>query len=362
MPLVAGVVVLLSSLFLGIPMVVSAEQQTPFQPSSPRQSNHHSHNHNLSIPSIGLGLWNSKGDDAAHAVTYAFDAGYKHLDSAAAYGNEEYVGRSLSPSSKHSHSPPPPRHKYWVTSKLWNDAHRPSLVAAALDKTLSDLSIAYLDLYLMHWPVAFLPDQAPGRTVVDQDTTILDTWRAMEDLVRANKTRYVGVSNFSPRQLDQVLKHCDICPYAHEFETHPYLQQQDFVDWHADNNITVIAYSPLANMNPTYKDKYPKLDPLLEDDFWKGLASKKNCTVAQAVLAWGIQRGTVVIPKSVHEERIIENLGSLNVTFSKDEMREIQTQDKRSRFNNPSKGWGVELFEGLDDGSNRFLATKYDLR
>ncbi|KIW40718.1 uncharacterized protein PV06_07895 [Exophiala oligosperma] len=344
-----GVVVLLLS-FLPIPIPVLADQ-TLLRPS-PESKHHH-----LSIPSIGLGLWNSKDDNATEAVTYAFDAGYRHLDSAAAYGNEAFVGRTLS-SKKHS----PPRHKYWVTSKLWNDAHKPKLVAGALNKTLSDLGIPYLDLYLMHWPVAFLPNQSPGRTVIDQDTSILDTWRAMEDLVRSNGTRHIGVSNFSPRQLDQILKNCDICPYAHEFETHPYLQQQDFVDWHADNNITVIAYSPLANMNPTYEGKYPKLGPILEDGFWEDLAGKKNCTVAQAVLAWGIQRGTVVIPKSVHEERIIENLASLNVTFSKEEMRDIQMQDKRSRFNNPSKSWGVELFEGLDDGSNRFLATKSDLR
>ncbi len=228
-------------------------------------------------------------------------------------------------------------------------------MAEALHKTLADLAVPYLDLYLVHWPVAFLPNTPPGRTIIDQDTSLIDTWRAMESLVRANLTRYVGVSNFSPRQLDTILKNCDICPFAHEFETHPYLQQQEFVDWHLENNITVIAYSPLANMNPTYKNKYPDLPPLLEDDFWTELAAKKNVTPAQAILAWGRQRGTVVIPKSVHEDRIIENLGSLNVSFSDKELTLIAEQDKRSRFNNPSKDWGVELFEGLDDGTNRFL-------
>jgi len=328
---------------------VSADQ-IPIQPSRK----------GLDIPPIGLGLWNSKDEDATKAVEYAFEAGYIHLDSAAAYNNEEYVGRSLNSSSSSS-SHLPPRHKYWVTSKLWNTAHQPKLVAPALNKTLSDLAIPYLDLYLMHWPVAFLPNESPGRSVIDQDTSILDTWHAMEDLVRANMTRYIGVSNFSPRQLDEVLKHCDICPYAHEFETHPYLQQQEFVDWHAKNNITVIAYSPLANINPTYKDKYPDIDPILEDPFWKDMASEKNCATAQAILAWGIQRGTVVIPKSVHEKRIAENLGSVNVSFSKKEMRKIEMQDKRSRFNNPSKGWGVELFEGLDDGTNRFFWPQEEL-
>lgn len=254
----------------------------------------------------------------------------------------------------------PPRHKYWITSKLWNTAHRPKHVEEALRKTLKDLAVPYLDLYLMHWPVAFVPNTSPGRTVLDQETSILDTWKAMEELVRANLTRHIGVSNFSPRQLDQLLAECSIRPYAHEFETHPYLQQQEFVDWHHENNITVIAYSPLANMNPTYKDKYTDLKPILEDDFWTDVAHKKNVTPAQAILAWGRQRGTVVIPKSVHEARIVENLDSVNVTFSKAEMAQILEQDKRARFNNPSKSWGVELFEGLDDGSNRFLGVEQE--
>lgn len=225
----------------------------------------------------------------------------------------------------------------------------------ALEQTLSDLNTTYLDLYLMHWPVAFLPNQSPGRNVLDQDTSILDTWHAMEDLVRNNLTRYIGVSNFSPRQLDGLLKDAKIKPYAHEFETHPYLQQQEFVEWHVKNDIKVIAYSPLANSNPTYDKKYPKLDPILAERFWTELALKKNVTAAQAILGWGMQRGTIVIPKSVHEQRIVENLGALNVTFSEKEMSEISAQDKKARFNDPGKSWGVQLFEGLDDGSSRFL-------
>jgi len=252
----------------------------------------------------------------------------------------------------------PARHKYWITSKLWNDHHQPKLVRAGIEKTLSDLQVPYLDLYLMHWPVAFLPDQEGGRTVLDQDTTVLDTWKAMEDLVRANLTRYIGVSNFSPRQLDDLLAKCTIKPFAHEFETHPYLQQQEYVDWHIQHNITVIAYSPLANMNPTYDSKYPDLPPILKDPFWTDLAASKNVTPAQAILAWGRQRGTVVIPKSVHEKRIVENLGSEKVKLSKKEMGKIVEQDRRTRFNDPSKGWGVELFEGLDDGTNKFVVQE----
>lgn len=300
----------------------------------------------IDIPDIGLGLWNSKDKAATDAVKYAFDAGYVHFDSAAAYSNEEFVGEGLA-STKLKRS------KYWITSKLWNDHHRPDLVAVALNKTLHDLGTPYLDLYLMHWPVAFKPNEG-SRTIIDTDTKILDTWKAMEDLVRANLTRYIGVSNFSPRQLDTLVSKCDIGPYAHEFETHPYLQQQEFVDSHIERNIKVIAYSPLANLNPTYNGTHNEVPSILEDEFWAKLAVNKNCTITQAILAWGRQRGTVVIPKSVHKKYIKENLASLKVNFTKEEMSAIQEQDRRTRFNNPSKSWGVELFEGLDDGSNRF--------
>ncbi|OAG36869.1 hypothetical protein AYO21_08942 [Fonsecaea monophora] len=346
-------------LALSISLSLSLCLVTTLLPASLAEDQVPIHQHPLSktpikeIPHVGLGLWNSKDEDASNAVEYAFEAGYKHLDSAAAYDNEDFVGRTLSNSSA-----APSRHKYWITSKLWNTAHQPKNVRPALEKTLRDLHVPYLDLYLMHWPVAFLPGQKPGRTVIDQDTSIHDTWAAMEELVAANLTRHIGVSNFSPRQLDSLLAKCKIRPLAHEFETHPYLQQQEFVDWHLKNNITVIAYSPLANMNPTYDGKYSDLPPILEDPFWTDLAATKNVTTAQAILAWGRQRGTIVIPKSVHRDRIEENLRSLKVSFTDKEMLKIVEQDKRSRFNNPSKSWGVELFEGLDDGSSRFMVDE----
>ena len=281
--------------------------------------------------------------------------------------NEDKTGKGIAAALDHDHHKKKKKHHkhhggrhhlsredIWVTSKLWNAHHRPEEATKAIEKSISDLGVDYLDLYLMHWPVAFLPDQDGDK--LDETVSIVDTWRAMENLVRANLTRFIGVSNFARHEVDQILSVCVICPYAHEFETHPYLQQQEFVDYHFERGIKVIAYSPLGNTNPTYDDTTRDKDvgKLLEDPFWKGLAGKKGVTVAQAVLAWGAQRGTVVIPKSVREEHIDENRkgvvgGKKAVEFTKEEMEEISKRDKKVRMNNPGESWGVPLFSDLDD-------------
>lgn len=172
----------------------------------------------------------------------------------------------------------------------------------------------------------------------------------MEKVVQEGKARNIGVSNFAPKDVDLILEVCDICPYAHEFETHPYLQQQGWVDWHLEQGINVIAYSPLANTNPHYKS--PKDIPsILDDPLWKDLAKEKNSTTAQAVLAWGLERGTVVIPKAVHEGFIKENWKSYaeGIHFTAEEMKEVGENDRKTRMNDPGKSWGVDLFKGLDD-------------
>ncbi|KAI0889740.1 Aldo/keto reductase [Annulohypoxylon maeteangense] len=291
------------------------------------------------IPGFGLGTWRSNGDQAAHAVEYALSLGYDHIDAAHIYRNEDETGKGIADANVD-------RRYIWVTSKLWNTDHQPDRVEPAIRQSLSDLGLDYLDLYLMHWPVAFVPGDG---TELDRETSIVDTWRAMEDLVRANLTRFIGISNFSRRNLNVILDICDICPYAHEFELHPYLQQNDFVNFHKEVGIKVIAYSPLGNTNPIYNGRHGNLPPLLEDPFWKKLADVKGASVAQTVLAWGMRRGTVVIPKSVHENHIYQNMFSLEINFNVLEMYNISQQDKRARMNNPSESWGVELFADLDD-------------
>ncbi|KAK8071116.1 NADPH-dependent d-xylose reductase [Apiospora hydei] len=294
------------------------------------------------IPQLGLGTWLSDRDEVAHAVEYALDNGYDHIDAALIYKNEDQTGKGIKASGID-------RSKIWVTSKLWNSDHRQDEAEAAIQKSIADLGVGYLDLYLMHWPVAFVPGEG---TRLDEGTSVVDTWRTMEDLVRKNYTRHIGVSNFARADVQAVLNVCEVCPYAHEFETHPYLQQQNFVDWHREIGVKVIAYSPLANTNPTYRDKKGSLvGPIFKDPFWTELAESKNATVAQVVLAWGVQRGTVVIPKSESEKHIDENRGALEVEFSKEEMEAIAKRDKKVRMNDPGKSWGIKLFADLDDPS-----------
>jgi diketogulonate reductase-like aldo/keto reductase len=194
----------------------------------------------------------------------------------------------------------------------------------------------------MHWPVAATLD---GKKNVIEKESYLETWAAMEELVHTGLTKHIGISNFAKAELDAVLANATIKPAAHEFETHPYLQQQDFVDYHREKGIVVIAYSPLANTNPTYGKGHK---PIMEDPTIVEMAEAKNCTPAQYILAWGRQRGTVVIPKSVHEEWIAENLASGQVYLYPWEMDGVAKLDKKLRFNNPSKQWGVDLFSDLD--------------
>lgn len=146
--------------------------------------------------------------------------------------------------------------------------------------------------------------------------------------------------------MELLLKEADIKPLAHEFETHPYLQQKEFVEWHKEQNIAVIAYSPLANTNPTYQS--PGVPSILKDKTLVEMADKKNVTVAQILLNWGMKRGTIVIPKSTHESRIVENLESVDIEVTSADMDILSGMDKKLRLSNPSKSWGVPLFSDLD--------------
>ena len=170
-----------------------------------------------------------------------------------------------------------------------------------------------------------------------------------------NRVRHVGVSNFSPSQLQSLLKATpNDVPYAHQMEMHPYLPQSEFLKWHTDHGIHVTAYSPFGNTNPTYgssrKDNAAEaVTPLLDSALLKQVAAKSDCTPAQVALKWGMQRGSSVIPKSSHSDRIVENFDSTKCDLSEADATRLATEFPVKRFNNPSKGWGVPLYDGLED-------------
>lgn len=332
----------ISLALLGLSRTQEQQEQVPFNPSisnnpAPLPASI------PSIPPLGFGTWNLDKSNASEAVSIALRTGYRHLDCAAIYGNEKEVGKGIKDGLE---SIGLDRSSVWITSKLWNDHHQVNQVEQALDKTLSDLGLEYLDLYLMHWPVT----SSGGHNYIDY----LDAWFGMEKALLTGKVRHIGVSNFSPSQLRRLIAEGNIRPDVHQFELHPYLQQLDFVQFHKDNGIDVTAYSPLANLNPTYgspgesKDAPPSL--LVNEDITE-IAKERGCTNAQVALAWGMGRGHSVIPKSQHADRIKENYASANCKLEEEDYITIEKLGKKylKRFNNPSDGWGVSLFEGLED-------------
>ncbi|KAI9739942.1 MAG: hypothetical protein M1818_004998 [Claussenomyces sp. TS43310] len=297
----------------------------------------------ISQPLLGFGTWNLKisSDNTSEAVSLAIQTGYRQIDCAAIYGNEKAVGKGIADGLKKANLT---RDQIWVTSKLWNDHHEdPALVEAALLKTLDDLGLDYLDLYLMHWPVG----NEPGTKTTHLD--YVETWRCMIALPKT-KVLHLGISNFSPSQLKTLIKETGVKPFAHQMELHPYLQQSSWVATHNALGISLTAYSPLGNSNPTYRNKDGP-PPLLENVVMVEIANRANCTPAQVALAWGMRRGTSVIPKSSHPSYILENFESLSCELGYEDFVKLRLMGRRNlkRFNNPSKPFGVKLFEGLDD-------------
>ncbi|KAK3671935.1 hypothetical protein LTR78_008110 [Recurvomyces mirabilis] len=294
------------------------------------------------IPLLGYGTWNVNGDNVSEAVSWAIQTGYRHIDCAAAYGNEAKVGRGISDGLIKAGLT---REDLWITSKLWNDHHGTNAPERGLETTLHNLGVGYLDLYHMHWPVS---QSILGSNSIEYR----DTWSAMGLLLEKGLTRHIGVSNFDPEQLKDLLNHTSHPPSVHQMELHPYLQQEDWIKFHEKHGIHVTAYSPLAGSNPTY-DK-GELTQLLNNTVLTKIAHKRGCTPAQVSLVWGMSRGTSVIPKSQHKERITENFHSLKCELKEKDLKKLDKLGKaHHRYNNPSEGWKVDLYKGLEDSEGK---------
>jgi len=288
-------------------------------------------NNGAEMPVFGLGTWKSKPGEVRDAVENAIDVGYRMIDCAMAYGNENEVGQAIATKVK---AGVVKREDLFVTGKLWNTFHRPDLVSVAIKKTLTDLGLVYVDLFLIHWPMAYkedgelFPKDANGKFIVS-GVDFLDTWKAMEEVTRLGLTKAIGFSNFNSQQVDRILTNCTIKPAMLQVECHPYLNQSKLIEFCRSKDILVTGYSPLGSPDrPWAKPEDPKL---LDDSKLVTLAKKIGKSPAQVVLRWNVQRGLIVIPKTVSKGRLIENMSIFDFELSKADMDLVDSFDCNGR-------------------------------
>ncbi|MGL6201271.1 MAG: aldo/keto reductase [Lachnospiraceae bacterium] len=257
-------------------------------------------NNSVEMPMLGLGVWQSEfGKATEDAVKWALEAGYRHIDTAMIYQNEESVGKGIKESKV-------AREEIFLTTKLWNDDVRAGNTLQAFERSLQRLAVDYVDMYLIHWPV-------DGFT---------EAWRVMEDLYQQGKIKAIGVSNFHQTHLEKLNSEAKVVPAINQIESHPMFHNQKLIDYCQGKGIAVSAWSPLGGSQGN----------LLKDERLLKMADKYNKTTAQIILRWDIQREIVVIPKSVHKERIISNMKIFDFELSQEDMDTINSlnQDKRT--------------------------------
>ncbi|KAH8655832.1 protein GCY [Xylariales sp. PMI_506] len=283
------------------------------------------------IPAVGLGTWRSEPGAVRRAVEYALRDGYRHIDAALIYGNEDEVGLGIKDSGV-------PREDIFITGKLWN-THQPN-AAEGLAKTLEALGVDYLDLYLVHWPVCLVPNETSellpvntdGTRSVDRSWDQGETWRQMEELYKSGKVKAIGVANWSIDYLEELRQTWTIVPAVNQVELHPFLPQHELREYCKKHGILLEAYSPLGSEGA----------PLTSDPEIQQIADKYSVPVATVLISYHTSKGVVVIPKSVNEKRITSNRKVIQLHKDDLELLDgLAAKGKAKRLNTPL--WGFDL-------------------
>ncbi|RSL70401.1 hypothetical protein CEP53_001839 [Fusarium sp. AF-6] len=294
-------------------------------------STHFTLNTGAKIPAVGLGTWQSKPGEVRKAVAYALKDGYRHIDAALIYGNENEVGQGIKDSGV-------PREDIFLTSKLWN-THQPN-VAEGLQKSLDALGVDYLDLYLIHWPVRLVPNETSdllpvnpdGTRSVDRSWDQSETWRQMEEVYKSGKVKAIGVANWSIPYLEELRKTWKVVPAVNQVELHPFLPQHELREYCEKLGILLEAYSPLGSTGA----------PIMSDDEIQKIADKNGVSAATILISYHVNKGVVVLPKSVTEKRISSNKEV--IPLSEEDLAALDSlasKGKAKRINTPL--WGFDL-------------------
>jgi 2,5-diketo-D-gluconate reductase A len=256
-------------------------------------------NNGVEIPQLGFGVFQIEPENTRQAVLTALETGYRHIDTAEMYGNEKEVGEAIRESGV-------PRDDIFVTSKLNNGFHAYGDALTAFARTLDDLDIETLDLFLVHWPLPAVGDYT-------------ETWKAMEEIYSSGRVRAVGVSNFNPHHLNRLFEQTTVVPAVNQIEVHPYLAQDDVRAFNAEHGIATEAWSPIAQ------------GKVLDDPVITAIGTRLDRTAAQVTLRWHIQRGDIVFPKSVTRERVEENFRIFDFELTGEDMAQITALDRGER-------------------------------